>query len=83
MSASYDEDILANRFFTTLQNKHKQLYEKGTSTRCMICVPRTGVFVRHSLTQKDFENHILLADEEHPGFFSTLNGKELQITSNG
>lgn len=40
-----------------------------------ICVPRTGVFVRHSLTQKDFENHILQADEEHAGVFTTLNGK--------
>ncbi|PIK49120.1 putative ankyrin repeat domain-containing protein 27 [Apostichopus japonicus] len=48
-----------------------------------ICVPRTGVFVRHSLTQKDFENHILQADEEHAGVFTTLNGKELQITADG
>lgn len=83
ITSGYDEDVFTNRFFTTLQNKHKHLYEKATASRCMICVPRTGVFVRHSLTQKDFENHILQADEEQPGFFTSWNGKELQITTDG
>ncbi|PIK56196.1 putative ankyrin repeat domain-containing protein 27 [Apostichopus japonicus] len=35
MTTSYDEDIVENRFFTTLQNKHKQIYEKATTNRCM------------------------------------------------
>lgn len=81
MDRSYDEDITENRFFTTLQSKHKQLYQRATQQRCMICVPRTGVFTRISLSQTDFENHILQPVDEQLNTFRTLNKKDVTVTS--
>ncbi|XP_071507715.1 ankyrin repeat domain-containing protein 27-like [Diadema antillarum] len=79
--AGYDEDITENRFFTTLQSKHKHLYQKATQQRCMICVPRTGVFTRISLSQADFENHILQPQQdEQLNVFHSLNKKQAKVT---
>eukprot|EP00057_Strongylocentrotus_purpuratus_P024854 XP_011679328.1 PREDICTED: ankyrin repeat domain-containing protein 27 [Strongylocentrotus purpuratus] len=80
MERSYDEDITENRFFTTLQNKHKHLYQQATQQRFMICVPRTGVFTRISLSQNDFENHILRQEDEQLSIYETLNKKKAKVT---
>ncbi|XP_071958222.1 ankyrin repeat domain-containing protein 27-like [Antedon mediterranea] len=72
---AYDEDISENKFYRTLLNKHKHLYDRAAETRWMICIPRSGVFSRLSLTITDYENHILRP--------STLGKETLYLTASG
>ncbi|XP_072013004.1 ankyrin repeat domain-containing protein 27-like [Amphiura filiformis] len=77
---SYDEDLSENRFFIILQNKYKQLYENATSQKWTVCIPRTGVFARFSLSQADFENHLLHPAIGRAGVYYTANNKEVHVS---
>ncbi|XP_038068154.1 ankyrin repeat domain-containing protein 27-like [Patiria miniata] len=77
---SYDEDLAENRFFTIMQTKYRQLHQQAARQRLLICIPRTGVFARFSLTQADFESHILQPNDGKSGCYTTLNNKEVQLS---
>ncbi|XP_071785110.1 ankyrin repeat domain-containing protein 27-like [Asterias amurensis] len=76
---SYDEDLAENRFFIIMQTKYRQLHQQASVQRLLICVPRTGVFARFSLSQADFETHILRPCDDQPGVYLTMNNKEVQL----
>ncbi|XP_033115363.1 ankyrin repeat domain-containing protein 27-like [Anneissia japonica] len=79
---SYDEDISENKFYQTLQNKYKHLYDRAAESRWMICVPRSGVFSRYSLTVTDYENHILRPSTlGKENTFVSASGKTVNFSS--
>lgn len=77
----YDEDLYCNQFFIGFQQNHT-LFEHATSQRLMIAVPRSGSLRCLDFTEVDYETHTLVAVENKPGTFVTLNGKELTIRDN-
>lgn len=76
----YDEDLLDNPFFVALQNQHSSLFDTVTSRRYTVCVPRCGAAQTANLNEVEFEDHILIPNEENE---KKQDNKQLQKTFSG
>ncbi|XP_064640281.1 ankyrin repeat domain-containing protein 27-like [Lineus longissimus] len=81
--ASYDEDVLENKFFLSLQNKCPELFETASNNRWIICVPRSSSGGKYVYTDIDFQNHVLIPPEdEDSNRYRTVNSREVEIQAN-
>ncbi|KAL3859954.1 hypothetical protein ACJMK2_010133 [Sinanodonta woodiana] len=71
----YDEDLFENPFFVALQRENAKLFEKATTNRWIICIPKYFIISKvDSLTNDVFEDQILLPKEGSDEEFCTVSG---------
>ncbi|XP_053402655.1 ankyrin repeat domain-containing protein 27-like [Mercenaria mercenaria] len=77
--SQYDEDIYENPFFSALEKQYKTLFEKATTNRWVICVPRFSIVKKDELVRKDFEDHILIPAVDNDSAFTTVSNYKVEI----
>uniref|UniRef100_A0A670YID4 VPS9 domain-containing protein n=1 Tax=Pseudonaja textilis TaxID=8673 RepID=A0A670YID4_PSETE len=77
--AMYDEDILRNPFYLTMQKRRPDLCKKVAEFHGMILVPCKGSLSSSIISACQFDSYILKAADNN---FHTLNGKEVFIQGN-
>ncbi|XP_078526494.1 ankyrin repeat domain-containing protein 27 isoform X2 [Lissotriton helveticus] len=77
--AVYDEDILKNPFYLSIQKRRPDLYNKVAEIHGIILVPRKGSLSSTVYSTCPFDSYVLKHVEDG---FQTLNGKGLTIQGN-
>ncbi|XP_060537592.1 ankyrin repeat domain-containing protein 27 isoform X2 [Pantherophis guttatus] len=77
--ALYDEDLLRNPFYLTMQKRRPDLCRKVAELRGTILVPCKGSLSNSIISACQFDSYILKAADNN---FHTLNGKEVFIQGN-
>ncbi|KAK6624058.1 hypothetical protein RUM44_010916 [Polyplax serrata] len=77
---NYDENLMDNIFFQTLQKEFKEVLVKAVEHNYIICVPKRDSIARYLMELENFLTHILVPTEEVPGgHFSNLRGDKVEI----
>ncbi|XP_042336801.1 ankyrin repeat domain-containing protein 27 isoform X2 [Sceloporus undulatus] len=77
--AVYDEDLLKNPFYLTMQKRRPDLCRKVAELHGIILVPCKGSLSSSFISTCQFDSYVLRSVEEN---FQTLNGKEIFIQGN-
>ncbi|XP_070616397.1 ankyrin repeat domain-containing protein 27 isoform X2 [Erythrolamprus reginae] len=77
--AVYDEDLLRNPFYLTMQKRRPDLCRKVAELHGTILVPCKGSLSNSIISACQFDSYILKAADNN---FHTLNGKEVFIQGN-
>uniref|UniRef100_A0A0F7ZCG5 Ankyrin repeat domain-containing protein 27 n=2 Tax=Crotalus adamanteus TaxID=8729 RepID=A0A0F7ZCG5_CROAD len=77
--AVYDEDLLRNPFYLTMQKRRPDLFRKVAEFHGTILVPCKGSLSNSIISACQFDSYILKTADNN---FHTLNGKEVFIQGN-
>ncbi|XP_017341418.1 ankyrin repeat domain-containing protein 27 isoform X2 [Ictalurus punctatus] len=77
--AVYDEDILKNPFYLSLEKQRPDLCNRVAEVHGIVLVPCRGSLSASSYTAAQFESYVLLPAEQG---FQTVDGKEVAIENN-
>ncbi|KAF4081445.1 hypothetical protein AMELA_G00161350 [Ameiurus melas] len=77
--AVYDEDILKNPFYLSLEKQRPDLCNRVADVHGIVLVPCRGSLAASSYTAAQFESYVLLPAEQG---FQTVDGKEVAIENN-
>ncbi|XP_053126363.1 ankyrin repeat domain-containing protein 27 isoform X2 [Hemicordylus capensis] len=77
--AVYDEDLLKNPFYLTMQKRHPDLCRKAAELHGIVLIPCKGSLSSSILSTCQFDSYVLKPVEQS---FQTLNGKEIFIQGN-
>lgn len=77
--AVYDEDILKNPFYLSIQKQQPDLFNQVADLHGIVLVPCKGSLSSRSISSLPFDDYVLKPVDER---FQTLNGKEVSVQGN-